>query len=537
MAVKPSQNPPSAYVETVEEIMRIYRSLPPRPTIDEVEAAKTVLETINNEEQSKLDEILKKQKPQDVPEELFNVSQEVKKYIVMLQSHEQRKEALHLADLDKLYDHLGELIQKASNLVLGDNNDNTHSQKQVDLGSIDSESERKSVFINDEGLINKSNKDDGDGVKLVASRSLNHSNSTRVSLLSSGSKDGEKYSLMKVAGIIEASARTGAGVLDLQGKLMDQIEWLPLSIGKLSGITELNISENRIMALPATIGSLKALKKFDAHSNQLINLPDSFGELVNLTDLDLRSNLLKSLPASFENLTNLLNLDLSSNSFTLLPEIVGNLTSLKTLNVETNKLQELPYTIGSCSALEELLLDFNQLRALPEALGKLEHLQVLKMHYNRIQRLPTTSGNLSNLRELDVSFNELEFVPESLCSATSLVRLNVSSNFADLTALPVSIGALQMLEELDISNNQIRYLPESFKMLSNLRIFRADETPLQFPPREIIKMGAQAVVQYMAGLIATRDVEAKPSEEKSFCFWFCSLFWPWGRNATQAGSA
>ncbi|PIA32752.1 hypothetical protein AQUCO_04400151v1 [Aquilegia coerulea] len=494
MAVKPSQNPPSAYVETVEEIMRIYRSLPPRPTIDEVEAAKTVLETVNNEEQLKLDEILNKQKPQDVPEELFNVSQQVKKYMVMLQSHEQRREALHLADLDKLYDHLGELIQKASFLVFGDNNDHTHHQKQVDLSSTDSENERKSFFINnDESLIKKKNIDDGDGVKLVASRSLNQSNSTRVSLLSSGSKDEEKYSLMKVAGIIEASAKSGAGVLDLQGKLMDQIEWLPLSIGKLSGITELNISENRIMALPATIGSLKALKKFDAHSNQLINLPDSFVELVNLTDLDLRSNQLKSLPASFENLANLLNLDLSSNNFTLLPETVGSLTSLKTLNVETNKLQELPYTIGSCSALEELILDFNLLRALPEALGKLDRLQVLKMHYNKIQRLPTTSGNLVSLRELDVSFNELDLVPESLCSATSLVKLNISSNFADLTALPMSIGDLQMLEELDISNNQIRYLPESFRMLSNLRIFRADETPLQFPPREVIKLGAQVM--------------------------------------------
>jgi hypothetical protein len=42
---------------------------------------------------------------------------------------------------------------------------------------------------------------------------------------------------MKVAAIIENSAKTGAVVLDLRGKLMDKVEWLPLSIGKLSVIT------------------------------------------------------------------------------------------------------------------------------------------------------------------------------------------------------------------------------------------------------------------------------------------------------------
>ncbi|KAF9623640.1 hypothetical protein IFM89_003647 [Coptis chinensis] len=528
MAVKNLQNPPPAYVETVEEIMRIYRSLPPRPTVEEVEAAVTVLKSVNSEEEFKLDEISKLQKSQDVPEEIFSVSKAVKKNMVLLQSHEQRREALHLVDLDKLFDNLDQLIQKASLLVFGDTND----QEQVDLGGTGSKSERKTVaVISDESLLIKKNKDEG--LKQDASKDLVRSSSARSGLFS-GSQDTGKYSLMKVAGIIELSAKSGAGVLDLQGKLMDQIEWLPVSLGKLSGITELNISDNRIMALPTTIGSLKALTKFDAHSNQLINLPDSFGELTNLVDLDLHNNRLKSLPASFGNLINLMNLDLSSNYFTLLPETLGSLISLKTLSVETNELEELPYTIGSCSALVELRLDFNQLRALPEAIGKLGCLEVIKLHYNRIKGLPTTIGNLSKLRELDVSFNELELVPENLCFVTNLVKLNVSNNFADLTALPRSIGNLEMLEELDISNNQIRFLPESFRVLSNLRVFHADGTPLEIPPRQVTKLGAQAVVQYMADLITMKDVKAKPAQKKNLWYWFCSLFRPRKRSSTEA---
>lgn len=100
-------------------------------------------------------------------------------------------------------------------------------------------------------------------------------------------------------------------------------------------------------------------------------------------------------------------------------------------------------------------------------------------------------ASLTKLKELDVSFNELESIPESLCFATSLVKLDVGRNFADLRALPRSIGNLEMLEELDISSNQIRVLPDSFRFLSKLRVINADETPLEVPPRNIVKLGAQ----------------------------------------------
>lgn len=530
MAVKPLQNPPPAYEETVQEIMRIYRSLPPRPSIDVVEAALNVLKTLDKDEEMKLEEISKQHKPQDVPEELFDVVQQVKRNMVLLQSHEQKREAAYLIDHDKFYENLDILIQKASSLVSGD----THDQEGVALSGTGSMSERKNVFIGEESLIKKKSKDDLVG-KLDASKGLVHSSSTKAADIFSGSSDNEKYSLMKVAGIIELSAKAGEGVLDLQGKLMDQIEWLPVSIGKLSAITELNVSDNRLMALPDTIGSLKALTKFDAHSNQLINLPDSFGELINLVDVDLSSNRLKSLPASFANLKLLINLNLSSNIFSVLPETLGSLTCLKTLNAETNELEELPYTLSSCSALEELRLDFNQLRALPEGTGKMESLKVITLHYNRIKGLPTTIGNLSKLKELDVSFNELQLVPDQLCFATSLVKLNVSSNFADLTSLPTSIGNLDMLEELDISNNQIRYLPESFRLLSNLRVFHAYETPLEVPPKDIIKLGAQEVVQYMANIVKMKDVKVKSSKEKKgIWYWLCSLFGP--RKASTSNS-
>ncbi|KAK8957438.1 hypothetical protein KSP39_PZI001059 [Platanthera zijinensis] len=502
-----------AVAEAVEEIMRIYRSLPPRPSIEEAEAAMAVIMTSNHEEEFKIEELVRQRKPADIPDELFFVMQEVRRNAVQLLAHEQRREALRVIDLDRRFKMLDELIQRASKLV------------STEDGDLDQDNPKPAVnFIVppriDQGLLTTEieGKVDSDLPK-----ELEH-DSTLKSVIPTG-KSTEKLSLIMVASLIETSAKKGVGVLDLQGKLMDQIEWLPTSLGKLQHVSELNLSENRILALPPTIGSLRLLTKLDIHSNQLTDLPDTFGELSNLVDLDLHANRFKSLPASFTNLTNLANLDLSCNQLSILPDTFGNLINLRRLIIQTNELEELPFTIGSLLYLIELRLDFNRLKGLPEALGKLESLEILTLHYNRVKSLPTTMASLSNLRELDASFNELESVPESLCFATNLLKLDVGRNFADLRSLPRSIGNLENLEEMDISSNQIRALPDSFRYLSNLRIFLADETPLEVPPREIVKLGAQVVVQYMADLVAERHASSRPApKKKGLWSWICSLF-------------
>ncbi|KAM3270923.1 plant intracellular Ras-group-related LRR protein 5 [Capsicum chacoense] len=484
----PTKNPSTACTIIIDEITTIYKSLPPRPSLIDIEAATSVIKSVDTEEQISLDEISKKEQDESVPRELYNVLQEVRKGIVLFQSQEQKKEAIQVIELDKTYQDFDVLIQKATELVSG----GTQMRKMNSFEDPSCE-----IGRNDEMTI----------------------------VSSSGIKHKEKYNLMKVAALFENAAKTRARVIDLHNKLMDKIEWLPLSLGKLVNVSELNFADNHIMALPTTIGSLKALTKLDLYSNQIINLPDSFGELHSLTDLNLHANRLKSLPASFRNLVNLIDLDLGSNRFTHLPDLVGNLTSLKRLNVETNQIEELPYTIGFCSSLVELRLDFNQLKALPEAIGMLENLEILSLHINRIKGLPTTLGNLSRLRELDVSFNEVEIIPETFCFAVSLEKLNLANNFADLTTLPRSFGNLENLEELDISNSQIRTLPDSFRFLSKLITFRADEVPLEVPPRQMIKLGAQVIVEYMADFVAKNELQSqRPKKRRAFLPRSCLSF-------------
>ncbi|KAK7406953.1 hypothetical protein VNO78_08589 [Psophocarpus tetragonolobus] len=527
----------------VEEIMRIHRSLPARPGIDEVEAARGLIVNVEKEDQARLEGIAKQSKGVDVPEELFMVLQEMQRNMVYYQSKEQKREAVKLLDLENLHTLFDEFIQRASNCVSSPaSRKTTYSNCSASSPSNHSLSvsafhkpplppPTSTIFQPDKQPSELVTRDDS-YVKKVKSSFYSNSNGYGVEptipskptilessfkLTTTAGQEGDKLSLIKLASLIEVSSKKGTCDLKLQNKLMDQVDWLPDSIGKLSSLVTLDLSENRIMALPATIGGLSSLTRLDLHSNRISELPDSIGNLLSLVYLDLRGNQLTLLPASFSRLIRLEELDLSSNQISALPESIGSLVSLKILNVETNDIEELPHSVGNCSSLRELRLDYNRLKALPEAVGKIQSLEILSVRYNNIKQLPTTMSSLTNLKELNVSFNELESVPESLCFATSLVKLNIGNNFADMRSLPKSIGNLEMLEELDISNNQIRMLPDSFRMLTRLRVLRAEENPLELPPRDIAEKGAQAVVQYMAELVDKRekkDAKAQPLKQK-----------------------
>ncbi|KAL2514418.1 Plant intracellular Ras-group-related LRR protein 4 [Forsythia ovata] len=117
MAMVASKDPSLAYAKTVEEIMKIYISLPPRPSIEEVEAAISVINTVELQERLRLEEISKQLPPQDVLPEFFSMLQQVKKNMVLFQSYEQKKETVHFVELDNIFNVFDGLIQKTSGFV------------------------------------------------------------------------------------------------------------------------------------------------------------------------------------------------------------------------------------------------------------------------------------------------------------------------------------------------------------------------------------------------------------------------------------
>ncbi|CAI0421860.1 unnamed protein product [Linum tenue] len=527
--------------------MRIHRSLPPRPSIDEVEAAKDLIQNVDKEDQARLDAISRQGKSSDVPEELFSILVEMQKTSVGFRSKDQKRDALRLLELEGLHSLFDDLIQRASMCLPSSSSapyrtnapssaaaavaNGSSSSKPASASSSSSSARTTAasaadLVTRDDSYVRKTKPMFySEGPAAAAGIGVREPTVLDPTLRSTitASDGGDKLSLIKLASVIEVSAKRGATELNLRSRLMEQIEWLPDSIGKLSGLVTLDLSENRILALPPSIGGLSSLTRLDLHSNRIAQLPDSIGDLLSLVFLDLRANQLSALPSTIGRLVRLEELDLTSNYISTLPDSIGSLASLKKLSIETNEVEEIPHTIGHCTSLKELRADYNRLKALPEAVGKIGTLEVLSVRYNNVRQLPTTMSSLENLKELDVSFNELEAVPESLCFATSLVKMNVGNNFADLKYLPRSIGNLANLEELDISNNQIRFLPDSFRLLAKLRVLRVEENPLELPPRHVADKGAQAVVQFMSEMVEKRDVKAQPAvkQRKSWAQMCC----------------
>ncbi|CAO2211461.1 unnamed protein product [Urochloa humidicola] len=534
----------------VGEVMRLHRSLPPRPALEEVEAAEALSAAADREERARLDAVSRLRRPPAVPDELFGVAVEMHRALAAFHCREQKRDAARLLELDALHALFDDLIQRASQCVPSSSSSSTTraapritstTSATNGFSAAPRTATGKGRVSMDDSYVKKAKAAVWDDGIVAASSHMSRgavpANSVAAQADSGYGDIDDKLTLIKLASMIEVAAKKGSRDLNLQGKLMNQIEWLPDSIGKLTALVTLDISENRILAVPDAIGRLSSLAKLDLHSNRIAQLPESIGDLCNLIYLDLRGNQLASLPSSLGRLVKLEELDVSANYLTTLPDSIGSLVRLKKLIVETNNLDELPYTIGQCVSLVELRAGYNHLKALPEAVGKLESLEILSVRYNTIRGLPTTMASLTKLKEVDASFNELESIPENFCFVTSLVKLNVGNNFADLQYLPRSIGNLEMLEELDISNNQIRVLPDSFGNLQHLRVLRAEENPLQVPPRDVALKGAQAAVQYMAEHVAKRATKSQPTKTKKTWAQFCFFSRPNKRKHDRIDTA
>lgn len=121
----------------VGEVMRIHKSLPARPGIEEVVAARSLIENVEREDQLKLEGIMKQNKGKDVPEELFRILQETQRNMIHFQSKEQKKEAQKLLDLEGVHLLFDDLIQRASECLKSYSaSQNSKSKKNTSSSSL-----------------------------------------------------------------------------------------------------------------------------------------------------------------------------------------------------------------------------------------------------------------------------------------------------------------------------------------------------------------------------------------------------------------
>ncbi|KAK4338547.1 hypothetical protein RND71_043034 [Anisodus tanguticus] len=181
-----------------------------------------------------------------------------------------------------------------------------------------------------------------------------------------------------------------------------------------------------------TIGKLTKLKYLDLSNNKLTGLPSDIWSLGSLKYLNLSHNKISGeLSSNMVNFGVLEILDLSVNNFSgKIPEAISSLSSLHILNVSRNQFDsEIPSGILSCHSLESLDLSVNRLSGLPNGFGSgFPKLKFLNLAENVIL------GKSSDFSRMD-----------------SITHINISGNMFKGSVVDLFEGPLEVI---DLSRNQ-----------------------------------------------------------------------------------
>ena len=192
---------------------------------------------------------------------------------------------------------------------------------------------------------------------------------------------------------------------------------LPQSIRILIKLTNLDLSDTRLIALPDSIGTLTNLSVFNLSETDIYDLSDSIGSLTNLCELYLGNTGLSALPDSIGDLSNLRYLDLSNTGTTALPDAVRNLTALETMFLSGTKLPRVPELIGDLRSLRNLYLNDTAITELPDCLFHLNELEKLYLGNTGVTDLPDWIGKFPKLKRLDLRNLTLPEIPRSLAES------------------------------------------------------------------------------------------------------------------------
>lgn len=131
---------------------------------------------------------------------------------------------------------------------------------------------------------------------------------------------------------------THATIVDLQRNKLKRV----IGISRLTNLTELNLSRNKIVEFSQEMQNLHKLERLYMNQNNIRSIPEGiFPHLRRLKYLKLSTNRLAKLPSDINQCTSITYLDLSKNCLQNIQPLVG-LQKLKELLVEKNQLTELP---------------------------------------------------------------------------------------------------------------------------------------------------------------------------------------------------
>ena len=211
---------------------------------------------------------------------------------------------------------------------------------------------------------------------------------------------------------------------------------IPSALGKLSGLTVLNLHSNMLSGTITDLSSLTKLEELYLANNQFSGgIPEWLGSMANVSDLWLWGNRLEGT----------------------IPDL-GGMTSLKVLKLQSTGLTgEIPASLGDLASIRNLYLHKNRLSGdLPEELGQLTTLRQIWLHTNNLTgEIPPELSGMTNLVDLNLRDNRLSGpIPPELGSMTNLGKLRLHNNQLS-GSIPAELGNLDNLVGLWLQGNQL----------------------------------------------------------------------------------
>jgi Leucine-rich repeat (LRR) protein len=202
------------------------------------------------------------------------------------------------------------------------------------------------------------------------------------------------------------------------------------TIGRIKSLKELRLAENKLAdVLPDSVSWLEDLIILDLQKNSITELPSSLGRLSKLSKLNVSTNRLSSIPfeAIFD--LNITEIVASRNQLDgyLLPSSVPSIRSLKALDISTNRLLGIAETAIELPALITLEMANNRVSELPSVASWL-NLITLNAEENKLSAFPEGFTKLHNLQSADFGNNSLLSIDDGIGDMVGLASLNIKNN-------------------------------------------------------------------------------------------------------------
>ncbi len=271
---------------------------------------------------------------------------------------------------------------------------------------------------------------------------------------------------------------------DLPNKLSNLENLEKIVFGNVSFSESWNINDVR------PLRELRNLQILYLHNNQ-INDVSSLRELRNLQILSLDNNQINDV-SSLRELRNLQILSLDNNQINDVSPL-RELRNLQSLSLDNNQINDVS-PLRELSNLQILYLDNNQINDV-SPLRELRNLKSLTLDNNQINDV-SPLRELRNLKSLTLDNNQINDV-SPLRELRNLQILYLNNNQINNVN---PLRELRNLQSLYLSRNEINDFSPLLPLYKNGCKIEWEENPVETPPESVLKVGNEAVVNYLEQL-------------------------------------